>query len=262
MSKSKSSMHPATEMLPLVSAGEPDAAPTLAGHAAAIRALGKRVIGDVIEIGRRLTEAKVIAGHGNWLPWLEREFAWKERTAQRFMNVAAVFGTNPSGVTDLELPVEGLYLLAAPSTPEEARTKVIERAEKGEALSVAEIKETIEQARGKEADDLARQVQELFDDNPDRATHHTKQITEQPEPPKKVAPSMSTESGPPKVLSNEEANLVDQKLGDVCKAMQRLVECAVGCNRSAEIISNLQNHLDYLDGWAAKVARPRAGGAR
>ena len=32
-------------------------------------------------------------------------------------------------VTDLELPVRGLYLLAAPSTPEEARAEVIERAE-------------------------------------------------------------------------------------------------------------------------------------
>jgi hypothetical protein len=42
--------------------------PTLAEHAAEIRGLGKRVVGDVIEIGRRLTECKRICGHGNWLP--------------------------------------------------------------------------------------------------------------------------------------------------------------------------------------------------
>jgi hypothetical protein len=32
---------------------------------------------------------------------------------------------NTSRQTDLELPIEGLYLLAAPSTPDEARTEVI-----------------------------------------------------------------------------------------------------------------------------------------
>jgi hypothetical protein len=28
----------------------------------------------LIEIGRRLIDAKAIAGHGNWLSWLDREF--------------------------------------------------------------------------------------------------------------------------------------------------------------------------------------------
>jgi hypothetical protein len=37
----------------------------LAKHAAAIRRLGKRVVADVIEIGRLLTECKRICGHGN-----------------------------------------------------------------------------------------------------------------------------------------------------------------------------------------------------
>jgi hypothetical protein len=40
----------------------------LAQHAEVIRALGKRVVHDVIEIGRRLTDAKARCGHGNWLP--------------------------------------------------------------------------------------------------------------------------------------------------------------------------------------------------
>jgi hypothetical protein len=52
-------------------------------------------------------------------------------------------------LSDLSLPISGLYLLAAPSTPEETRNAIIERAGAGEALSVAEIKEAIDQARGK-----------------------------------------------------------------------------------------------------------------
>ena len=57
----------------------------LADHAEAIRALGKQMIAGTIEIGRRLIEAKKIAGRGNWLPWLDREFGWKENTARNFM---------------------------------------------------------------------------------------------------------------------------------------------------------------------------------
>src|SRR5262249_51951563 len=56
--------------------------PILIEHADAIRQLGKRVVSDVVEIGRRLTEAKEIAGHGNWLSWLEREFGWSPSTAE------------------------------------------------------------------------------------------------------------------------------------------------------------------------------------
>jgi hypothetical protein len=40
-------------------------------HAKAIRKLGKRIIEDVVEIGRRLVDAKKLCGHGNWLPWLD-----------------------------------------------------------------------------------------------------------------------------------------------------------------------------------------------
>jgi hypothetical protein len=149
MSKSKSSMHPATEMLPLVSAGEPDAAPALAEHAAAIRALGKSVIGDVIEIGRWLTDAKVIAGHGRWLPWLEREFGWSEDTAERFMSLHRLQGQIPQ-VAEYDLPVSGLYLLAAPSTPPEARTEVIKRAADGEKVTVRDIKTKIAEAKGRQ----------------------------------------------------------------------------------------------------------------
>jgi gas vesicle protein len=49
----------------------------------------------------------------------------------------------------LSLPVSALYLLAAPSTSKEARDKIIERARAGESLPVAEVKRTIEHAKGR-----------------------------------------------------------------------------------------------------------------
>src|SRR5262245_17802923 len=59
----------------------------LAENAEEIRKLGKRAGADVIEIGRRLTEMKKICGHGNWLPWLQREFGWTNRQALNYMRV-------------------------------------------------------------------------------------------------------------------------------------------------------------------------------
>jgi len=59
--------------------------PILAEHAVAIQALGKRALDDLIEIGRRLTECKRICGHGNWLPWLGREFGCSGSTALRYV---------------------------------------------------------------------------------------------------------------------------------------------------------------------------------
>jgi hypothetical protein len=125
--------------------------PALAEHATAIRALGKRVVGDVIEIGRRLADCKARVGHGGWLPWLHREFGWDERTAQRYVSIYEMAG-NYDNLSDLNVPVSSLYLLAAPSTPEEARATVIERAETGEAVPVEEVKRVIQEARQGEAE--------------------------------------------------------------------------------------------------------------
>src|SRR5262249_44018769 len=48
---------------------------------------------------------------------------------------------------DLSLPLSGLYLLAAPSTPQEARDEIIERAQAGETIPVAEAKRIIEHSK-------------------------------------------------------------------------------------------------------------------
>jgi antitoxin (DNA-binding transcriptional repressor) of toxin-antitoxin stability system len=119
----------------------------LVEHATAIRTAAKRTVKDIVEIGWRLTEAKKLVGHGNWLPWLEREFGWTEQTALNFMRLHELGQSNSKRVLDLNLPVSSLYLLAAPSTPEEARNEVIERVEAGEPVTVAEVKETIGRAR-------------------------------------------------------------------------------------------------------------------
>jgi hypothetical protein len=114
-------------------------------HAEAIRHLGKRTVNQVVEIGQRLTECKRIVGRGNWLPFLEREFGWSERTARNFMRLSDM--AKSETVSDLNLPFRALYLLAAPSTPKEVRAEVIARSKAGETVSVAEVGKAIDERK-------------------------------------------------------------------------------------------------------------------
>jgi hypothetical protein len=111
----------------------------LAEYATEIRALSKRAIGSIIEIGGRLIEAKAIAGHGNWLPWLEREFGWGESTALRFMRVAEL--SKSVKLTDLDIDLSALYRLAAPSTPAEVVEEVVARGREGRVITYESITE-------------------------------------------------------------------------------------------------------------------------
>ena len=119
----------------------------LAQNAQEIRKLGKRASADVIEIGRRLTEMKKLCGHGNWLPWLQREFGWTDRHALNYMRVYEV-SLKSENFSDLRIPVSGLYLLAAPSTPPEAVDEVIERAKSGERQTHARSRGRSTKSRG------------------------------------------------------------------------------------------------------------------
>ena len=58
---------------------------SLAEIADAIRSKAE-FLADIIAIGGDLLEAKrQLTCHGKWLPWLEREFNFSERTAQYYM---------------------------------------------------------------------------------------------------------------------------------------------------------------------------------
>jgi hypothetical protein len=123
----------------------------LAEKAERIRALGKRAI---FEIGRELFEvqehfSRQSSGDGTWLKWLAREFpSWSQRSGYNFI---AAYKLTQSGefatVANSELDLRSIYLLAAPSTPIEAREEVLGRAKNGERVSHEEVKSTIEKMR-------------------------------------------------------------------------------------------------------------------
>lgn len=70
---------------------------------------------NIIDIGKRLIEAKAMLPHGEWLPWLSERVCFSEKTAQNYMRVAREF-PNPQALADLGA-TKALTLLALP--PEE-----------------------------------------------------------------------------------------------------------------------------------------------
>jgi len=143
----------AIELLQTVARDRAD--PVLAEHAREIRRLGKRAKADLIEMGRRLADAKIRAGHGYWLTWLDEEFGWSAKTAERLISLyefsrAEIFDFDK--MSNLELPVSALYLLAASSTPAEIQTDIVERARSGEILKFKAVARAIKCARAGDRD--------------------------------------------------------------------------------------------------------------
>src|SRR5580704_10527086 len=116
----------------------------LADHAAEIRKLGGRVVADIVEIGRRLSECNERLPHGQWLRWLGREFGWSEWTARNYINVYRLAQSYSGKIPDLRIPASTLYLLARASTPEEAR------AEAGERVTLRAVEQIISDSRSGE----------------------------------------------------------------------------------------------------------------
>lgn len=105
----------------------------------------KSVALAVIAAGERLIEVKKLIPHGHWCGWLQAEFSWSERTAQRYMRVAEVFGSKSDTVADLE--VGGLYALAARSTPADVRDEIVREIDNTKTLpGLPELKSRISAA--------------------------------------------------------------------------------------------------------------------
>ena len=72
--------------------------------------LKQRTGEDILEIGKRLIEAKAQLGHGDWETWLAEKVEFTDRTAQRFMKLARE-NENPTPVSLLGAS-KALLLLA------------------------------------------------------------------------------------------------------------------------------------------------------
>jgi hypothetical protein len=114
-----------------------------------IRDKVKRTLEDVIAVGKELLTAKAQLPYGRFGLWLQAEFGWTERTARHFMAVAERFGPKAEIISNLGIAPTAAYLLAAPSTPDEARQAAIAQAEAGRRVTVAVARDIVARARAR-----------------------------------------------------------------------------------------------------------------
>lgn len=123
----------------------------------------KRTAGEsILEIGRRLKEAKALLSHGEWLPWLSEKVEFSERSAQNFMRLADAY-QNPQTLADLGASKALVLLALSPVERDEFLSEKhdIRGAEKTvPEMSARELEEAIRQRKIAElkAEETAREL--------------------------------------------------------------------------------------------------------
>ncbi len=126
-----------------------------------IQILKAQTAQNIVEIGRRLTEAKGMLQHGQWQGWLENNVQFSYRTAARFMQVAERF-ENVSALAHLE--ASKIYALL--DVPADQLEGFVEEHDV-ESLSARQLQDAIKAQRA--AEERAAQLQIDLDDEKEKA---------------------------------------------------------------------------------------------
>ncbi|AHJ29014.1 DUF3102 domain-containing protein [Nodularia spumigena CS-584] len=121
-----------------------------------IREQLRKTAQDIWEIGQSLAEVRAQLKHGQFETWLKAEFGWSRRTAYNFINVYETFG-NRANLAQIDIATSALYLLAAPSTPENLREQYLQEAKTGKRITHKELVHNIKH----QAEKVAEKSEEL-----------------------------------------------------------------------------------------------------
>lgn len=120
-----------------------------------IRVLTAQTVANMCQIGKLLTEAKAMVGHGGWGEYLEKEVAYSQSTANNFMRLFeeyGEFGPNSQTIANLGPTKAGLLL----ALPAEQREQFAEEHKDDSVRKLkAEIARLTKRAEAAEASDQA-----------------------------------------------------------------------------------------------------------
>ncbi|AFL99893.1 Protein of unknown function (DUF3102) [Desulfitobacterium dehalogenans ATCC 51507] len=114
---------------------------------------GQMLLVNAVEIGRRLTEAKKLVPHGEWINWLKESVSYSRSTAARLMKTYREYGpklTSPDGEDSSNVAalhhlgyMQGLILFGV---PDEEREQFV--ADNGvETMSARELQQTVKERK-------------------------------------------------------------------------------------------------------------------
>lgn len=170
---------------------------TLEVVAAEIRTFTASMLNNIIEIGRRMVEAKALLPHGEFLPWLKEQTGYSSSTANNFMRLYEAYGSQQGSLFGAELNCQTFgnltysKALALLSVPESEREAFVEEQDV-ENLSTRELKELIAERnallrRAENAEDALREEKETSDALLDEADQLREKLSEMEKRPVDVA---------------------------------------------------------------------------
>jgi hypothetical protein len=107
---------------------------------------------SIVNIGKALLEAKRHLSHGAFQGWVESEVCMPVRTAQAYMRVAHWVSARKNAAIG-RLPPTILYILSAPSTPEDFVSDILSRFEAGELIAPSVIRKELHTLRSSRSRD-------------------------------------------------------------------------------------------------------------
>ncbi len=106
----------------------------------------KRTANEYVNLSQICHEYHHAFGYQDYSAWIKNDLGLGTSRGAQLLNVYEKFGSTTVTVVE-NLPAEVMFMLAAPSTPESARTEAIEKAENGKKLTVKEAKQLVEAHR-------------------------------------------------------------------------------------------------------------------
>jgi hypothetical protein len=123
-----------------------------------IRGYGRLVVSGIFAIGRKLAEVKERLPK-RYETFVRDRLRFSTDTALRFVQSYKLLESrNLRDLKSLQIDATALYLLAQPSTPEEARTAALEKAASPNGISRDEVAGLVEQARQQAASQATEQA--------------------------------------------------------------------------------------------------------
>jgi len=170
-----------------------------------------------VQIGLGLSRAKELLAHGQFRPWVRREFRWSERTASNYMELARHYEGKTAKFADLDLGTA--MALIAKSTPAEVRDEVFEQAATDKKITREDVRKRIavvkaaapqRPAKAKKADlSGAKSVEVEAYQIPRKPTSETTSV------------SLTTEGGTPSITGKSPIQEVAEALLSLLRALEK-----------------------------------------
>ncbi|HHY28265.1 MAG TPA: DUF3102 domain-containing protein [Desulfitobacterium dehalogenans] len=211
---------------------------------------GKMLLRNAIEIGQRLTEAKEVVPHGEWLKWLTESVSYSRSTASRLMKIFREYGPELSSVDGEEgsngAPVQhlnytqGLILFGIPI---EEREQFIEDNDVGN-MSKRELQQIINGLQ--ESENQVKQKEEKAEEAEDKVMTSSVELI--PVERKVIKPKI-VPIAPPAENANADSQRYDAQYAmhrdNMLKAYEELLKTLVALNR-VDLVKKEANREEAL----------------